>query len=871
MKRAYVSLAIALAAAAACAETFTWDGPPGGAWGGNNWISGGSSGSVFANGGDAVFGEPGDDEAASVVVDANVVASNITAYTDTTVASGQADDTAWQQAYTRFRFYIDGTRSDNGMMQLSEIQLIGADGQAIPSTAFAFAFDPEKYGLDNAYPGHENPTNAVDGNVSTKWLDYRAGNTRTAEQRAAAWFEFRFAAPTNISGYAWYTANDADSRDPAAWRLLGSNDDGATWTVLDKVVGYAPTKVRNVLGFRKSFAGWTRYRFKVDAVRTYNDEAQSVLQISDVALYGSDGRRFVRDTDFTLAWSEGAPTGGEGVQKAVDTDANGDGVLTTKWLDSRLLSKNEDVWIEFDLYTRENISRYEWYTANDTHGYWTRNPTSFRLQASDDNGATWHDIDNVTNDTSLTTENYTRAYAHDFPVPLGATFEVSSIEVAEGKTLTLKNGLDMAPVPLAKTGAGELVFEKGAGMPLDLRAGTVAVKSSGLNPFSATADALKIAGRLDLGGSTQSSSTSGDRTAVLCQPGGELVNGTIDFNTAQFFDIRGDFTIGAGGILNLPGNENKGQLCIGNQPYNGAQVVRLTLKDGGEINEHSSRTVAYIGTDQADAVVTVVSNGFLHIDNHDTYLGKGGRTGTIVADDGRLDFNRKTLRLGGDGTGHADMYLTNSWLKVGYVVAGGDSSGSSRVDFEMVGSSRYFEGYGFSVKHCARCQMRFGGGLSLYMALDNDDIFSVDDAYTYASEPPFVLLEGGVSLLWSHNLGISTTLVGAGGITIGDGSGSKPTVTFHVDQAYTGATVVKAGATLVVEPETEFAGPIVVEDGGILQKPDIPAGMRFVKFLRAPSYEGIDFSRAGHGAICYFMMDGWLCYGLRRGLSISVR
>ena len=56
-----------------------------------------------------------------------------------------------------------------------------------------------------------------------------------------------------LSGYRWYTANDFDERDPAAWRLLGSND-GVNWIVIDKVEGFRAISDRNKLTFSRRFA-----------------------------------------------------------------------------------------------------------------------------------------------------------------------------------------------------------------------------------------------------------------------------------------------------------------------------------------------------------------------------------------------------------------------------------------------------------------------------------------------------------------------------------------------------------------------------------------------------------------------------------------
>jgi len=74
----------------------------------------------------------------------------------------------------------------------------------------------------------------------------------TAASRAAVWLQFKFAEPTKLSGYRWYTANDYEERDPRDWRFLGSND-GVNWLVVDMVYNFNATSDRNKLAFTAHF------------------------------------------------------------------------------------------------------------------------------------------------------------------------------------------------------------------------------------------------------------------------------------------------------------------------------------------------------------------------------------------------------------------------------------------------------------------------------------------------------------------------------------------------------------------------------------------------------------------------------------------
>jgi hypothetical protein len=66
-----------------------------------------------------------------------------------------------------------------------------------------------------------------DGSHASKWL--------TASGNATGWVAYDFAADDAyaIDSYAITSANDSPGRDPKTWTLEGSNDDGATWTVVD--------------------------------------------------------------------------------------------------------------------------------------------------------------------------------------------------------------------------------------------------------------------------------------------------------------------------------------------------------------------------------------------------------------------------------------------------------------------------------------------------------------------------------------------------------------------------------------------------------------------------------------------------------------
>ncbi len=131
------------------------------------------------------------------------------------------------------------------------------------------------------------------------------------------------------------------------------------------------------------------YRFAVDM--TVGD----ALQISEVKLFSGN-------TDVTRscarAWYEEktfAPHFKEEYNplKAVDGD------LGTKWYDERAAANRrdafgKDVWVVLEYAKPVAVTRYEWYTADDTSCYVRRNPVAWRLQGSND-GEHWTELDAV--------------------------------------------------------------------------------------------------------------------------------------------------------------------------------------------------------------------------------------------------------------------------------------------------------------------------------------------------------------------------------------------------------------------------------------------------------------------------------------------
>ena len=467
-----VQLFFSVAVSAAWAAEQFWVGGAQGNWSDKAWadVADGSGVLWDVLGNDAVLNG---ESSRSLTFSSSVMAGKIKANVDTEI-NAAFDVAARESAYKFFRFCIDDIKGSTGCMQLSEIELFDSNGVRIEKEKFSISYDSSSHGLEKPYPEKEVPENAVDGDMGEKWLDYRAGTDKSFDVRKAAWLQFEMDEPQKLSCYKWYTANDAEDRDPAAWRLLASAD-GVNWKTLDVVTGFKVTSDRKKLAFQKFLLPFSKYRFKVDDAGADN-KGQKAIQISDIALYGEDGLRFVDNADFTLSWGDGASTGDEGVQKAVDTK-NGAGDTFTKWYDNRLTSSSDNVWIQFDLKVPEFVSKYEWYMGNDTEKYSTRNPSQWRLIASYD-GKHWHELDVVTQ-ISITPKNYGLAYQKSLGGDLWgigelAVLSVEELNVAEGRTLAFAvsdNSKLTALGHLYKKGSGTLVLGGENGVSVNPRKG----------------------------------------------------------------------------------------------------------------------------------------------------------------------------------------------------------------------------------------------------------------------------------------------------------------------------------------------------------------------------------------------------------------
>ncbi|MBB5351931.1 hypothetical protein HNR46_002170 [Haloferula luteola] len=171
-----------------------------------------------------------------------------------------------------YRFTTVSVRSGfNNSVQLGEFAFF-SDGQTITTI-------PQVSNPGGNNPEGEGPANLVDGDATTKWLDF---------DREPVVFDF--GTPMEVDLYGFTTANDASSRDPVRWYLEGSNN-GGTWTLLDDRTG----DIQAV-----STARYVAHEWELTSAP---DLPQLLFQVSASGVESSSAVRVESGETATLTWT----------------------------------------------------------------------------------------------------------------------------------------------------------------------------------------------------------------------------------------------------------------------------------------------------------------------------------------------------------------------------------------------------------------------------------------------------------------------------------------------------------------------------------------------------------------------------------------
>lgn len=138
--------------------------------------------------------------------------------TNTTTLS-VTPSSGFEYSYQYYRFTATELRSGGatGTIQLAELELLS--GGAAVDLSGATVINP---GGDN--PDGQTPAELIDGDITTKWLDFNNAPV-----------VIDFGVTTAVDGYRLTTGNDVPGRDPVRWTIEGSAD-GSTWDLIERVI-----------------------------------------------------------------------------------------------------------------------------------------------------------------------------------------------------------------------------------------------------------------------------------------------------------------------------------------------------------------------------------------------------------------------------------------------------------------------------------------------------------------------------------------------------------------------------------------------------------------------------------------------------------
>ncbi|MBU3020250.1 discoidin domain-containing protein [Aestuariibacter sp. A3R04] len=272
-------------------------------------------------------------------------------------------------AYTHYRMNVTKNKGDTSLMQIAEVELSGPLEAAVVHSDSASEITARGFISDG-----EAPEMAFDGSSETKWLD----DSGVPSETDPSWVDLAFASPVNVNTLAMISANDAPSRDPENFSVLGSNDDGETWTTLASWVG----ETFDERFERKSFSFQNAKSFSLYRINiTKNAGDDSLMQVAELSLIGpASAPENLGAASGVVVEARGAISEAEAGAMAFDGDAN------TKWLDDTGIPTAEDP--SFATVTLPEAKAVTTFTITSANDAPSRDPENVALLGSDD-GEDW--------------------------------------------------------------------------------------------------------------------------------------------------------------------------------------------------------------------------------------------------------------------------------------------------------------------------------------------------------------------------------------------------------------------------------------------------------------------------------------------------
>jgi alpha-mannosidase len=132
-------------------------------------------------------------------------------------------------------------------------------------------------------PPNEVATKAFDDTLGSKWLDFASAYPGTR----SSWIQYQYSNGLQrvVTNYTITSANDAQVRDPMAWRLLGSNNNGTNWVQLDSRTNQTFLNRNQEQAYSTTnTAAYNIYRLQIDSVA--NPGSANSVQLDEIRLRG---------------------------------------------------------------------------------------------------------------------------------------------------------------------------------------------------------------------------------------------------------------------------------------------------------------------------------------------------------------------------------------------------------------------------------------------------------------------------------------------------------------------------------------------------------------------------------------------------------
>ena len=243
---------------------------------------------------------------------------------------------------------------------------------------------------------NEGSPKLIDNDPNSKYL---TGNVQNIIGTSDFWLQQELAVPEAVNKYTLTSGNDAPSRDPSAWQLLGSND-GSSWTVLDERADVTFSDRNQTREF--DFDNSTEYLYYRLNITDYNGDYN--FQLSEWRLLVLETLTAPEPVDYTIGatisvskdHTNGADSN-EGSSKLIDNDTS------TKMF---LGGYTNDFWMQQELSSEEIVTMYTLTSGNDAPD---RDPQDWTLSGSND-GENWDELDSRTGE-SFDGRNQTKEFS----------------------------------------------------------------------------------------------------------------------------------------------------------------------------------------------------------------------------------------------------------------------------------------------------------------------------------------------------------------------------------------------------------------------------------------------------------------------------